>query len=984
MLQRVMSASRVLTPFFPAGSRKVLGVLMVLIMSSAGLTSLQAQTGGITGRVSDTKGAASLPGAQVIIVGTQRAATTREDGSYRLSVDPGRYVLRATKIGYGPVIDTITVVAGETFTQNFSLVAAPIGLDQVVVTGTRATDRTVLETAAPVDVLSSTEIEQTGRSEVSQVLEMLAPSINFPRPSVNDGTDHVRPATLRGLGPDQTLVLINGKRRHTTALVHVNQSVGRGSTSVDLNAIPANAIERVEILRDGAAAQYGSDAIAGVINIILKSDVATSASATTGRVFSGYQALGGKATYSDGRQIQLDGNLGRTFRGNGFIHVSGEFRDRDRTNRSRVDTSSQCISGDARCSPIPAGTNIFDENLRQSWSGDSESRDLVLFLNSEIPLESKVTLYGFGGIGKRDGLGAGFFRRSRDDRTVRSIYPNGFLPQIASDIKDASGTVGAKGMLDDWDWDLSAGYGGNSFGFTIENTANTSLGATSPTTFYAGALRLSQLVGNLDLVRLFPASPVGALNVAVGAEARREGYKEERGDEKSFAVGTSPILDGPNAGKLAPPFSQVFPGFRPSDEADASRTNIGGYIDLEATPIKQLLLATAGRVEKYSDFGSTANGKVAGRFEFFPGLAIRGAAQSGFRAPSLGQSNFSSVATNFVTVNGVSTPFEIRTFAVGSPGAQLLGAKELKPEKSINLSAGLTARASNNLSITADYYDVKIKDRIVLSGNFIDVSVRQLLATNGIPGVSGARYFTNAIDTKTKGVDVVLNYGTDLGEAGLLRFTGGYNHNKTKVTRLSPTPAQLAAVSTALFDRVQRALFERGQPSSGVRLTLNHVFHNLTTNLHASRFGEFTIFQTATNGSGDTKYSPQWVSDIALTYKFGPGMNFTLGANNVFDSYPDTLASPNQTRGIYIFPGQSPAGFNGRYGYVRAAVDFGLVSRPFRRTASSVTAPSHATKTSAQRSSGVARYTRPGSASNPGANLQPLLRTGGILGYRTP
>lgn len=250
----------------------------------------------------------------------------------------------------------------------------------------------------------------------------------------------------------------------------------------------------------------------------------------------------------------------------------------------------------------------------------------------------------------RDGLAAGFFRRSSDDRTVRPIYPNGFLPQIASDIMDGSAALGARGIFRDWNWDLSGLYGGNSFEFTIENTANTSLGATSPTTFYAGALRLNQLVANLDFARLFPATAVGPLNIAMGAEARRDGYKLERGDEASFAVGTSPILDGPNAGKLAPPFSQVFPGFRPVDEADASRTNVGAYIDLEATPFAPLLVAAAARVENYSDFGSTADGKLAGRFEIVPGLALRGAVQTGFRAPSLGQSNFSSVATNFQNV----------------------------------------------------------------------------------------------------------------------------------------------------------------------------------------------------------------------------------------------------------------------------------------------------------------------------------------------
>ncbi len=893
----------------------------------AAAPAASAQTGTVSGRVTDAKTSQPVADALISVEGSNQGTKTRVDGTYRIELSAGQHVIRAIRIGYIPISVSLSVSSSATSSQDFSLIRAPLDLDQVVVTGTRATDRTVLEAPVPIDVLSSAEIRHTGQAETSQIIQMLAPSVNFPRASVNDGTDHVRPATLRGLGPDQTLVLVNGKRRHNTALVHVNQSVGRGSTSVDLNAIPANAIERIEILRDGAAAQYGSDAIAGVINIILKSEAATSLGATAGQVVS---SPSGATSYSDGRQIQLNGNFGRAIMGTGFVHLSGEFRQRDSTNRARVDTSTQCIAGDARCSNIPAGTNIYDKDVRQSWSGDSESRDLTLFLNSELPLQSGVKLYGFGGYGTREGLGAGFFRRSRDDRTVRTIYPNGFLPMIRANLKDFSGAVGARGNFMDWNWDLSGLYGGNSFEFNIENTLNTSLGATSPTEFYAGTLRANQAVANLDIGKLYRATPVGPLNVAIGAEARRDAYKLEQGEAASYAVGTSAILDGPNAGKAAPPFTQVFPGFRPVDVADKSRTNVGAYIDLEATPVKQFLIAVAGRAENYSDFGSTTDGKVAARLELAPGLAIRGAAQTGFRAPSLGQSYFSAVSTNFIS----GVPFEIRTFAVGSTGATLLGAKELKPEQSVNLSGGLTFRQGNNLSFSADYYRLDIDDRIVLSGNFIDVSVRTLLANNGIPGVSGARYFTNAIDTRTHGLDLVLNYGLELGDAGLLRFTGGYNQNNTKVTRVSATPPQLAAVSSALFDRVQRTLIEKGQPKNNIRLTLNHTYGNLTTNLQGSRFGEFTVFQGKPDGTLDQTFGAQWVADLSVSYDFVNRLNLTVGANNLFDSYPDTLISGVQTRGIYLYSGQSPAGFNGRYAYVRATVDFANLQRPFRRTSS--------------------------------------------------
>ncbi|MBA3890174.1 MAG: TonB-dependent receptor [Gemmatimonadaceae bacterium] len=903
---------------------KLAAVVSFLCLAPA----LHAQASTVTGRVTDAGSAQSISGALVLVVGTTQSTLTRADGSYRLQLNPGTHVLRATRIGYAPSVDSVRVGGGGAAGPDFALVSSPVGLDQIVVTGTRAMDRTVLEAPAPIDVLTSEDIAKTGLSETSQILQMLAPSINFPRPSVNDGTDHIRPATLRGLGPDQTLVLVNGKRRHTTALVHVNQSVGRGSTSVDLNSIPASAIDRIEILRDGAAAQYGSDAIAGVINIILKSAPQTSLATTVGQIFSTPDRA---ESFNDGRLVQVEGNFGRSLMGNGFIHLSGEIRRRDSTNRARVDTSVQCIAGiTPSCTNVPAGTSIYNQALRQSWSGDSESRDVTAFLNSELPLASGITLYGFGGLGMRDGLSAGFFRRSRDDRTVRAIYPNGFLPMINSDIRDGSGAIGARGAMRNWNWDLSGLYGGNSFAFNIENTLNTSLGAASQTEFYAGTLRNNQAVANLDIARLFRATPVGGLNVAIGAEARRDAYKLEQGEAASFALGPARILDGPNAGNAAPPFTQVFPGFRPVDEADESRTNVGGYIDVEATPMERLLIAVAARAENYSDFGSTVDGKVAARLEIVPGLAVRGAAQTGFRAPSLGQSNFSSVATNFV--GGV--PFEIRTFAVGSPGAQLLGATALKPEESVNLSGGVTFRQGKNLSISADYYRVDIDDRIVLSGNFIDASVRNLLAANGIPGVSGARYFTNAIDTRTNGLDVVVNYGLNLEDAGLLRFTGGYNQNKTTVTRVTDTPPQLAAVSTALFDRIQRTLIEKGQPQNSIRLTLNHTWRQLSTNLHSSRFGEFTVFQGRADGTLDQTFDAQWVTDASVSYRMANGLNLTVGANNILDTYPDTLISGNQTRGIYIYSGQSPAGFNGRYAYVRAALDLGSLRAPFRRSAS--------------------------------------------------
>ncbi len=402
----------------------IAAIALTLLLGPA--READAQTGTLTGRVTDAADAAPLGGVQIRIMGTVQGAVTRDDGTYRLQIAPGSYTVRAIRIGYATTTDSVMIEAGQTVTRDFVLSEVLLSLDQVVVTGSRATDRTVLEAPVAIDVISSQEIRNTGLTETSQIIQMLAPSLNFPRPSVNDGTDHVRPATLRGLGPDQTLVLINGKRRHTTALVHVNQSVGRGSTSVDLNAIPAAAIERIEILRDGAAAQYGSDAIAGVINIILKSAEQTSISGTYGQIFSSPQE---GVEFRDGMVRQFDTNIGRLFRGDGFFHISGEFRDRERTNRARTDTTVQCIAGSTTCTEVATGVSPYDTDFRQSWSGDAETRDWLGFVNTEIPLDNGLRLYGFGGYSKRDGTAAGFFRRSSDDRTGAIPLPE-WLPAV--------------------------------------------------------------------------------------------------------------------------------------------------------------------------------------------------------------------------------------------------------------------------------------------------------------------------------------------------------------------------------------------------------------------------------------------------------------------------------------------------------------------------------------------------------------------------
>jgi iron complex outermembrane recepter protein len=887
----------------------VVGLLLVPL-------ALDAQARGVvTGTVTNVQTGAPLAGANIQVVGSQLGTLTRSDGMYRLELSPGSYEIRASLIGYTMATQRVVVTAGQTASRDFQLAPSAVALAELVAVGTRRADRTVTESPVPVDVLTAQVIESTGLTETAQIIQRLAPSVNFPRTSIADGTDHIRPVTLRGLSPDQVLVLVNGKRRHNTALVHVNGTVGRGSTSVDLNAIPASAIERIEVLRDGAAAQYGSDAIAGVVNIVLKSGERRDAMTTFGQIYSNENGR----EHRDGRVVNLNGTYGVRFPAGGFLTLNGEFRDRERTNRAYPDARTQYYAGDPR-------NETYTPQVT-SWAGDGDARDVGGFLNAAYPLANGMEVYSFGGVTQREGMAAGFFRRPGDptDRTVLAIHPNGFLPWIGSEIWDYSGAAGLRGTAGGWRWDLSSVYGRNSLRFSVHNSNNVSLGAASPTDFYAGTLKFSQWTNNLDFARELNLGLSAPVNLGIGAEFRLDGYGIEAGEEASWVHGGVPIQSGPRAGGVAPAGAQVFPGFRPTDEVDVTRNNVAAYIDLESKLAPQLLLNVAGRTERYSDFGSTLDGKVAARFEPVRGFALRGAAGTGFRAPSLGQSYFSATSTNFIVINGVNTPFDIRTFPVNTAGANVLGARELKPEKSVNLSAGLSLEPVRNLTITADYYAIDIDDRIVLSGNFTGAAIRQLFEAQGLTGVGGGRYFTNAIDTETRGFDVVANYGILLPNAGTLRLTGGYNQSRTKVTRVSETPPELRAFQTVLFDRIERGRIEQGQPRNNVNLTLNYTQGRLGVNLHNHRFGGVSQLAADTTGALDQTFSRKLITDLDVSLRMMQRLKLSLGANNLLDVYPDEWKDFDQgvngaltTNGVYRYTGNiSPYGMNGRFVYVR-------------------------------------------------------------------
>ncbi len=761
-------------------------------------------------------------------------------------------------------------------------------LDEVIVTGTRVTDRTIAESLSPIDVLSVERLERLGSTELIQSLSRTVPSFNFPHTSITDGSDHVRPAQLRGLAPDQTLVLVNGKRRHTTAIVNVNGSLGRGTSPADLNAIPSSAIARIEVLRDGAAAQYGSDAIAGVINIVLKD-------ADAGH---GLDYRYGEFSKGDGELNSIAGFTGFGFGDGGFVSLAAEYRDREATNRSRPDPRQQFPLINGQPDPREATFNRLNHRF-----GDAAVEDKLFFLNAALPVTEAVEAYAFVNYSNREGNSAGFYRRALDARNVPAIHPEGFLPLILSDSDDFSAFGGLRGSIGEWDWDFSVGYGGNEFDFNVGNSVNTDLGAASPTEFFAGTLENSQTTVNLDLRRGLDLGLAYPVNLAVGAEYRNEGYEIKPGQPESF-FGTG---------------SQVFPGFAPNNAVDASRHNWSAYVDLEADLTDRLSASAAVRYEDYTDFGTTASWKLSGRYAFTDRIAARATVSTGFRAPSLSQQFFSTTATNFI--GGV--PFEVRTFPVSDPVAVALGAEPLDAEESFNLSLGFVFQPLDNWSLTVDGYRIAIDDRVILSGNLTGDAVRDFLASRGFANANGGRYFTNAVDTTTKGIDVVSSTDFDLGGYGELALTVAFNYNDTKLDRIAPNPEALEAVDLTLqrIDRVEIGRITKGTPKTRTIAALDYSHQRFSATLRGTNYGKYSVLNN--NPAQDQTFGSEIVLDLSASWRFTDWFSLTLGADNINNQLPDEVLPVNSFNGILPFTGgNSPFGFNGRFWYGRASFRF--------------------------------------------------------------
>lgn len=891
----------------------------------------------ISGTVSDD-GGQPLIGAYVTVKGQTLGTVTDYDGKYSISVPASATTLVFSFLGYG----TQEIVLGTSDQIDVSLNEGS-DLDEIVLIGSRSTGRTKLTTPVPVDIVDVKALASaSAQTNVNQLLNYVAPSFNSNTQTISDGTDHIDPASLRGLGPDQVLVLINGKRRHNTSLVNVNGTFGRGNVGTDLNSIPVAAIERIEILRDGASAQYGSDAIAGVINIILKDDQGLTFTAETGAYLS--SEIPEQDGSVDGEFNQISANYGIAVgEKGGFINLTGTFDNREYTNRMKewegtiFSGYNNPASGAAPNADITEaelarrGLQRSDFNMRV---GQSAIRNGGVMLNFSLPVADKAEVYAFGGLNYRRGNAAGFYRLPNQDRTVTDIYPNGFLPEINSNINDASMGIGIKGEYEGWDVDFSNVYGTNGFNYLITNTLNASLESASPTSFDAGGFSFAQNTSNLDIRRYF-GDIFSGLNVAFGAEYRLENYRITAGEEASYTnyglatqyvtTGGDTILIQDGVGpvntvfdplnRARPGGAQVFPGFSPANEVNAFRNSVGFYADLEADLTDKFLVGLAARFENYSDFGSTLNGKLTTRYKITDDWTFRAAASTGFRAPSLHQLNFNSTSTIFV--DGVA--FEVGVFNNESRAAQLLGIPQLKEEVSVNFSGGITGRIpSANLSITLDGYLIDIQDRVVLTGQFQGgTSTPQLQEISALlqqANANRAAFFANAIDSRTTGIDVVITHNAKLGKGKLNTSLAG-TFARTTLQEVNTTSV-LAGLEDTYFDRTSQVFLESAVPRTKLNLTFNYKVNKLSVFFRNVYFG---AVDEATNvAANDQEFAGKTVTDLSFGYDLNKRLSFTIGANNLLDVYPDLNIEANQSDGRFLYSRRSQQfGANGRYAFAR-------------------------------------------------------------------
>ncbi|OLS62825.1 TonB-dependent receptor plug domain-containing protein [Pseudomonas putida] len=773
------------------------------------------------------------------------------------------------------------------------VLAADNPLDTVVVIGNRGQARTLAESPAPVDVISSKQLLATGQGDLTRALSRVLPSLNQPASSGFGSTSVVRPISLRGLNGDQVLVLVNGKRRHNSALLNNGTYLNSGSQPVDLDMIPTALVDHVEVLRDGASAQYGSDAIGGVVNIVLKqTDHGGSVSTTYGQNYEN----------GDGETNRQTGNIGLALPNDGFINLA-------------LDVKQQKVSD--RSDKAPYTDSAGNTSLQHTYYGTGlpEARNFSLGYNAELPVNDSLSLYSFSTYTRRNSEKPLAFHQPASFDGIATPFPEGVEDTLRFIENDFQVAFGGKGTALGWDYDLSTTYGQDHAEATLRHTYNLSYGADSPTSVDTGVKTFSQWTNNLDLTRAFDLGLARPTQVSWGLEQRYENYKIGKGDYASYASG--PFTTGASGNPIAPGTISGA-GTTPADAAEKGRTSVGAYAEIGQDLTEKWHVDLAGRYEDYNDgSGTTSNGKFSTRYQLTPILAVRGTFSTGFRAPSLAQQIYSSTSQSNVNGNLI----DYRNVAVDSAVAKALGATTLKPEKSTNFGLGLTLQPSDNTSITLDAYQIKIKDRIAQTGYLGGTpQINAILAAAGLATNQSVTYFTNALDTTTRGIDLVGDYRQDLGAWGGVRYNLGFNWNTTEIDDIhASSVAQQALGPTGGYDRQRQGNLKHGLPESKLLLGATWTFQQLELSLNLTRYGEYT--QYGTLETYDRTFSPAWITDLNLDYHLTKDLTLTAGANNLFNKYPERthLAS---TSGGFPYGNFSPYGTTGGYWYTGLSYNF--------------------------------------------------------------
>jgi iron complex outermembrane receptor protein len=778
--------------------------------------------------------------------------------------------------------------------------ASADALDTVVVTGTRQANRTVAESLSPITALSPEALEHSGKLGLQEILADVLPSFILPSQAGGNLSNVIRVAQLRGLNPDQTLVLVNGKRRHPGSIVNIAGTVGIGAQPTDLNLIPPGAIARVEVLTDGAAAQYGSDAIAGVINIILKSNgEGGSLNSQIGQYYRG-----------DGQNEAVDFDSGFKLGSDGFVNLSASYLRQNNTDRAQDATLSPLYyPGDPR-------NNLPDGKIQYGYGLPLQNIAQIGW-NAEKPVGAGLTAYSFGTVSYQRAQQWLGYRAPSNVNNVVAIYPNGFQPinEVRQWDYGLTGGLKSDNIFGGWAMDLSATYGQNFNDVVLYNSVSPTYGLNSPTEFYLGRLVSSQLVSNLDLRHNYNVGFAAPLAVAVGAEYKRDGYQIGAGQVESYARGPYPVLTGPSAGQFTDiPGSQAASGFTPLDASNHYRDSEAVYADLETTVLPKWDIGLAGRYENYSDFGGNLSGKFSTRYQLLSMLAVRGTVSTGFRAPSLGQEFYSTSSTS--QYKGVD--YKIALVPASSVAAGILGATPLKPETSFNLGGGFVFTPVRNATVTVDAYQIDVDNRIVLSANIgllpsgaLNTTVASLLAAQGIQGVNVGRYFLNGANTRTQGVDIVGNYALDLPR-GHLNLTAAFNTGATRILALDNQANQLI-YGTVVFNQTSQEQLTKSSPAYKLVVSANYALGPFSLFVRENRFGQYIAPSTVTGG--DSYAGPVWTTDLEIRYKINAHVEAGIGAQNLTNVYP-AYANPlnfaaSTYNGANYYNANSPIGISG-------------------------------------------------------------------------